>query len=246
MDAISPGAADAGLSRAPKLKVFISYSRDDLQFADQLDAALDLCSFESILDRHGISGGEEWKQRLGSLIRDADTVVFVLSPASARSEICRWEVDEALRLGKRLLPVLCRPLDGASPPPQLQERNYIHFYFEPHAPGSGFGTGLAQLVTALQTDLAWIREHTRLLARATEWEIGGRPANRLLSGSDVADAKDWAARRPKDAPAPTNLHLDFIKASEEQETALSSAQRQQLEMMALAQEERAKALLLSR
>ena len=71
MDAISPGAADADLSRAPKLKVFISYSRDDLQFADQLDAALDLCNFESVLDRHGISGGEEWKQRLGSLIRDA-------------------------------------------------------------------------------------------------------------------------------------------------------------------------------
>ena len=242
MDALSPHTADADLSRAPKLKVFISYSRDDLQFADQLDAALDLCNFESVLDRHGISGGEEWKQRLGSLIRDADTVVFVLSPASARSEICKWEVDEALRLGKRLLPVLCRELGGASPPPQLQERNYIYFYFEPHAPGSGFGTGLAQLVTALQTDLAWIREHTRLLARATEWEIGGRPANRLLSGSDIADAKDWAARRPKDAPPPTNLHLDYIKVSEEQETARSSAQRQQLEMVALAQEERAKAL----
>src|ERR1700730_15332892 len=106
MDAISPGAAHADLSRAPKLKVFISYSRDDLQFADQLDAALDQCNFESVLDRHGISGGEEWKQRLGSWIRDADTVVFVLSPASARSD--KWEVDEALRLGKRLLPVLCR------------------------------------------------------------------------------------------------------------------------------------------
>ena len=57
MDALSPHTADAGLSRAPKLKVFISYSRDDLQFADQLDAALDLCNFESVLDRHGISGG---------------------------------------------------------------------------------------------------------------------------------------------------------------------------------------------
>jgi hypothetical protein len=30
-----------------KLRVFISYSRDDLYFADQLNAALDLCGFES-------------------------------------------------------------------------------------------------------------------------------------------------------------------------------------------------------
>src|SRR5215831_11158515 len=38
-----------------KLRVFISYSRDDLGFADQLDAALNACGFECIIDRHGIS-----------------------------------------------------------------------------------------------------------------------------------------------------------------------------------------------
>ena len=62
-----------------KLNVFISYSRDDLAFADQLDASLQLGGFETTIDRRGISAGEDWKARLGSLIRDADTVVFVLS-----------------------------------------------------------------------------------------------------------------------------------------------------------------------
>ncbi len=241
MDALSAVAAQTVRS-PPRLKVFISYSRDDLKFADQLDVGLRLCGFQPMLDRHGISGGEDWRRRLGSLIRDADTVVFVLSPASASSEICQWEVDEALRLNKRILPAIIRPLEDVTPPPLLQERNYLFFYDEESVPGSGFGTGLAQLVAALQTDLAWIREHTRLLARATEWEMGGRPINRLLSGPDIADAKDWAARRSKDAPAPTNLHLDFIKASEQQEIARSSAERQQLEMMVRVQEERAKAL----
>src|SRR5262245_25867014 len=108
-----------------KLGVFISYSRDDLKFTDQLDAALGLTGFAITIDRHGISGGEDWKRRLGNLIRDADTVVFVLSPTSATSDICRWEVEEAVRLGKRILPVLCRPLEAASPPPQLQNLNYI-------------------------------------------------------------------------------------------------------------------------
>jgi hypothetical protein len=41
---------------AGKLAVFISYSRDDLGFADQLDAALKLTNFDPTLDRHGISG----------------------------------------------------------------------------------------------------------------------------------------------------------------------------------------------
>ena len=155
-----------------RLRVFISYSRDDLNFADQLDAALGLCGFSCSLDRHGISGGEEWKQRLGNLIAEADTVVFVLSPSSASSHVCTWEVEEAERNGKRIIPAVCRPLEEASPPPRLKELNYIYFYPEPKVPGSGFGCGLASLVPALNTDLEWLREHTRYQQRALEWEEG--------------------------------------------------------------------------
>jgi hypothetical protein len=184
----SPKPSDVALQQASranspdkgKLRVFISYSRDDADFADQLVAALDAYGFESSIDRHAVSGGEEWKRRLGNLISEADTVVFVLTPTSARSPICTWEVEEADRLGKRILPANWRPLEGASPPPQLRERNYIFFYDNPKEPGSGFGTGLAKLVAALNTDFDWLREHTRYLQRATEWDRGGRPANRLL------------------------------------------------------------------
>ena len=99
-------------AKAERLKVFVSYSRDDLDFADQLVAALQICGFEAAIDRHDISGGEKWEQRLGALILGADTVVFVLSPASARSSICGWEVEEASRRGKRILPVLARRARG--------------------------------------------------------------------------------------------------------------------------------------
>jgi hypothetical protein len=180
-----------------KLRVFISYSREDLDFADQLASALDSSGFECFIDREGISGGEAWERRLGNLISEADTVVFVLSPDSARSKTCNWEVEEAARLNKRILPANWRPLESVNPPPRLRDLNYIFFYKESKVPGSGFGTGLAKLVTALNTDFDWLRDHTRYLQRATEWDAGGRPANRLLSGDDIAEAKAWVARRPK-------------------------------------------------
>jgi hypothetical protein len=60
--------AESALS-GHKLSVFISNSRDDLDFADQLDASLQLAGFETTIDRRGISGGEDWKARLGVLIR---------------------------------------------------------------------------------------------------------------------------------------------------------------------------------
>ena len=234
--ASGPVSSDRG-----KLRVFISYSRDDLKFADQLDAALTLYGFECLIDRHGISGGEDWKRRLGNLISDADTVVFVLSPSSARSDICAWEVEESARLNKRILPIICRALEGANPPPRLRDLNYIFFYEEPKVSDSGFGTGLVSLVAALNTDFDWLREHTRYLQRAMEWDKGGQPANRLLSGNDIVEAKTWATRRPNGAPEPTALQLDFIRASEDEAEARLSEQRKQLEAMASAQAEREKA-----
>ncbi len=211
-----------------RLGVFISYSREDLAFADQLEAALRLHKYDVLIDRHAISGGENWQPRLGALIRDADTVAFVLSPASAISSICQWEADEAVRLGKRILPVVCRPLGDAEPPQQLADRNYIFFYEEPKQPGSGFGTGLVRLVEALDTDVEWLREHTRLLQRASEWEAGGRDESRLLFGDSIEAAKVWAGRRPKEAPELSTLHLEYIRASEEYESRRQSEERRQL------------------
>src|SRR5262249_6685835 len=105
---MSDGAATGGAaSGANKLNlgVFISYSRDDLEFADQLDAALAKFGFSTTLDRREVAGGEDWKNRLVNLIRDADTVVFVLSPSSVGSPECREELETASRLAKRIVPI---------------------------------------------------------------------------------------------------------------------------------------------
>jgi TPR repeat protein len=225
-----------------KLRVFISYSRVESDFADQLQAALQTCGFECVIDREDISGGEDWKTRLSALIAESDTVVFVLSPSSARSEICGWEADQSAELGKRILPVVCRSLGDASLPARLRGLNYIFFYAEPAEPGSGFGHGLKSLSEALNTDFEWLREHTRYLQRASEWNDGGRPSNRLLTGSDIAQAKTWAARRPKTAPEPTALQLDFIRASEAEAEAQSSAEFQRLKAMQEANAQREAAL----
>jgi A/G-specific adenine glycosylase len=232
----------AQVDGAGRLRVFLSYSRDDIDFADQLVAALETTGFDVTLDRHGITGGEDFQRRLGSLIREADTVVFLLSPSSAASGMCAWEVAEAVQLGKRILPVVCRALDGTEPPATLKNLDYVFFYAEPKVLGSGFGHGLQRLVAALNTDLDWLREHTRLLARAGEWHSAGRLENRMLSGADIAAAKDWAAKRPKGAPEPTALQLEYIRASEGAQDVRLNVERQRLEEMAAAQAEREAAL----
>jgi hypothetical protein len=58
-DTTSVLSADATSAHAEggKLRVFISYSRDDLDFADQLDISLRLLGFETSLELGAIGGG---------------------------------------------------------------------------------------------------------------------------------------------------------------------------------------------
>jgi hypothetical protein len=51
-----------------KAKVFISYSRKDMAFADRLEAALRARGFEPFMDRTDIYAFEEWWKR----VRGAD------------------------------------------------------------------------------------------------------------------------------------------------------------------------------
>lgn len=215
-------ASQAAESRQiAKLKVFISYSRQDMAFADELAAGLEYDgSFNVSIDRHDIHEGENWRRRLGGLIAEADTIVFVLSPQSAASPICRWEVAEASRLSKRILPVLAVPLAGVEPPSELGALNYVRF-----DGGRSFMAGLTALRRALNADIGWLREHTRLLARARDWDTAGRRPNRLLIGSDIEAAKSWLSRQPNEAPPPTELHRDFVQASEQAEAERTGAER---------------------
>src|SRR5215475_11039687 len=155
--------ADPGAGE--KLKVFISYSRkDSAEFADELVAGLEYGGFAPFLDRHDIAAGEDWEARLGGLIVQSDTVVFVVSPEAVKSDRCVWEVDRTIELSKRLLPVIFKSVPEHEIPKSLSRLQFVRF-----DTGRGITRPLAELAEALRQDLDWIREHTRLGELARRW-----------------------------------------------------------------------------
>ena len=183
--AVLPPPAEHDADTTTKAKVFISYSRKDSAFAENLRDALITSGFEAYLDQHDIAPGEPWQERLSGLIATADTVVFCLSPNFVASPICDWEVNEAERLGKRLLPVVAANTSDDAVPQRLKRLNYIFVQGT-----TEFDGGLDNLIAALETDIEWIREHTRYGERTREW-IGLR------------------RRRPK----PVNYYVDLFAAA---------------------------------
>src|SRR5215813_13077921 len=121
-------AATQEVEDQSKAKVFISYSRKDITFADRLDAALKARGFEPLIDRTDIYAFEEWWTRVEDLIARADTVVFVLSPDAVRpGSVSLREVEFAASLNKRFAPIVFCPVQDKDVPEALAKLNFIFF-----------------------------------------------------------------------------------------------------------------------
>src|SRR6516164_7749001 len=198
-----------------KLKVFISYSRRDAaDFAEELAAGLELAGFAPFTDIVDIKPGEPWEDRLGGLIEQSDTVVFVITPGAVKSERCTWEVERTLELSKRLLPVVHKPVPPDDIPEKLRRLQFVRF-----DTGRALTRSIAELAEALRVDIDWIREHTRLGELAARWNARQRPESLLLRGDDLDAAKAWMAQRSRDAPTITEAQRTLIAASERAEGA---------------------------
>jgi hypothetical protein len=85
--------------------------------------------------------------RLGGLIEQSDTVVFVVSPEAVTSERCVWEVDRTIELSKRLLPVIFKSVAEHEIPKTLSRLQFVRF-----DTGRGITRPLTELAEALQQD----------------------------------------------------------------------------------------------
>jgi WD40 repeat protein len=189
-------------------KVFVSYSRRDRPFADRVDAALRAHGFDPLIDRADIYAFEDWWRRIEALIGQADTMVFIVSPNSIASGVCKREIECAASLNKRLAPIVCQPVNDALLPPELARLNFIFFDDEER-----FEEGVARLVEALGTDIDWVRRHTEFGEQVRHWDAAGRPRGLLLRSPALEEAERWIASRPRGAPLPTALTQTYIQDS---------------------------------
>ena len=92
-----------------------------------------------------ISAAEVWKARIGTLIQQSGTVVVVITPGAVKSDILKWEVEQAIGLSKKIIPVEWLATPIADLPRQLAELNIGHFMM-----GEAVFDGLATVVKTMR------------------------------------------------------------------------------------------------
>ncbi|WAL58731.1 TIR domain-containing protein [Thermocoleostomius sinensis] len=221
--------------------IFVSYSRKDRKFVEALCARLRVAGLNLWVDWENIPVAADWRQEIQEGIEKAHTFLLVISPDSIASPYCQDEVTRAVNNNKRIIAVVWR-------------RNYDRERFN-HVPALAtikrynwlycdtfekIGTTVSNLIRAVNTDLDYVKAHTRLLLQAIEWKNQDRKEELLLRKTELVSAQQlllkgrtieqqWRQEgkfeKLPPIPLPTPLQQEFIDESVRAETELTRLER---------------------
>ena len=128
------------------MRLFISYTPNDILCMEPVIGLLQVAGHDPCWD-HANSPAA-----LRDQIQQCDALVYMLTPHSAASEACQWEVQQAVEQGRPVALVLLTP--GTSLPPLLEGLPYADFSqgLTPRAIASLMGD-LSRLLVTLPVDL---------------------------------------------------------------------------------------------
>ncbi|MEO0395383.1 MAG: TIR domain-containing protein [Cyanobacteria bacterium P01_A01_bin.137] len=159
-----------------------------------------------------IPTGEAFKRVVNRGIEEADTMVYLLSPKSLRSQYCQYELRYAVALKKRVIPILVQPLTPEDDDTELKSLQYIDLTNNVGA--EDYLLDENQLIKTLNHDAAYYAQHKDLLVKALKWKRQQQNSSVLLRGYDLRQAEAWLKTAQGRASYPaTEHHREFIQAS---------------------------------
>lgn len=184
--------------------VFISYSRRDKEFVQELVKRLEALGRDVWVDFEDIPFASQWWDEICKGIDGSRAAVFVISPDSLSSEVCGLEINYVLKNNKRLIPIMHREAQDQPIPPSISHINWIHF----NNPDT-IDESIQKLLETVDTNLETVQKQTRLLTLARDWEKKGHNSSLLLRGEELADFIQLI-----DNPDLTSIQREFLTRSQ--------------------------------
>ncbi len=185
-------------------EAFICYDVDDKPMRDVVVRTLSRHAITTWQHDRDIQTGSRSESAILEGIAGATNVLYFISPRSVQSEYCQKELDYALSLNKRIIPILLEATPDV--PAVLDTLQYINFCAE---------DGTEHLLHALNHERSYYEHHKMLLTRALKWQANAQGSAFLLRGHHLENAKIWLRlNENRSQQAPTALHQDLIQHSE--------------------------------
>jgi len=200
--------------------IFISYGRGKENspgskvFTSKLYEALEGKGYDVWLDNQDIPHAVDFQKEINEGIKNSDNFIFIISPHAVASLYCMQEIQLAVELKKRIIPILHimpnAELLEDSLHPEIQKLNWIYFDDE-----SQFETSLEKLEAALVTDQNYLSKHTEYTTKAVNWRENNRNNDLFLMGSALREAESWlkTAEQKNLEPPASNIQKEYISKS---------------------------------
>ena len=89
-----------------KKKIFISYSRKDRDYVQELVKRLNKDGLETFVDFQDLKSGASWGSIIENAIESSSVFLFILSNNWANSDSAIFELGAAYGKGKKIIPIL--------------------------------------------------------------------------------------------------------------------------------------------
>jgi len=192
--------------------LFISYSRKDTLIARKLSDALKNRDMDIWIDWEGIPFTVDWWREITRGIEQADNFLFLLSPDSVKSLVCKREIKHAVKNGKRLIPIVVRDVDPKKIPGSLRGINWVYL-----RETDNYRKTFRKLIAAINADYEWAQTHSQLQVKALEWDRTNRENSFLLRGTELTDAELQLAKNSSKEPFSTDLQREYVFTSRQWE-----------------------------
>jgi len=185
---------------------FISYSRKDKGFVDELVTFLVEKKCTCWLDKKDLPPAELWRDELKNAIVDSDNMIFIVSSSSIDSKHCNMELEYAAENNKRIIPVLFEDAENIGQIPEiLSLRQWLEI------DSSNIQKGGSSILKTINNEYKWRKQGTDYLRRAQNWEAG---EGGLLPRVELEGARAWIESGAKIDPGPLELQIKYIHESE--------------------------------
>jgi TPR repeat protein len=225
---------------------FISYCRDDQEFALRLAQDLKAAGGAVWLDQLDIKPGSSWDNAVEDALLAARQMLVVLTPTSVRSENVRDEISYALKQGKTVIPVLYME---CVIPLRLERKQHIDFRAD-------YARGLTTLLKQLdvehpneavldkaaegdaQRQLAWKAREAEVERRRMEEQTQREEDARLAREEILRKQKaEDAAKREAEAAEELRRQQAARKAQKDAERQEREAEAKRLQELAERQQQ---------
>ena len=195
--------------------IFISYGREDSKaFAIELNRQLTEQGLITWFDQEDIPLAVDYQKQINTGIEKAHNFIFIIAPRSVNSPYCLKEIELAIKLNKRIIPLLhvaeisqeiwqernpketkedwqeyqSKGLHSSEQNmnPIIKKLNWVYF-----RENDNFETSFSGLLKIIDRHKDYVDHHTNLLVRALEWERNQKQTNYLLIGEERQKAENW-------------------------------------------------------